>query len=70
MISNATLTWDAENRLVKVVMPNSGPTITYDYDYLGRRISRTVSGSTTRWVYDGWNPVAEYTGTTLQKSYL
>ena len=67
---NATLEWDAENRLVKVTRADS-VVITYAYDYHGRRISKTVGGGTARhYFYEGWNPVAEYAGHTLDKTYL
>ena len=42
---------------------------TYQYDYLGRRVSKTVGAVTTRYIYDGWNIITEYTGTTLKKRY-
>ena len=68
----ATLEWDGENRLVKVTK-DGGDTIECSYDYLGRRITKisTISSTptTTNYIYDGWNLVAEYTGTTLAKSY-
>ena len=38
---NATLVWDAENRL-KSVTSASGAVIAYSYDYLGRRISKQI----------------------------
>jgi len=48
--------------------------VEYAYDYLGRRISEqaTISSltTTTRWIYDGWNMLTEYAGTTLSKRYL
>ena len=67
--------WDAENRLIKVTDPTETTTIVeYAYDYIGRRISEqaTISSltTTTRWIYDGWNMLTEYTGTTLSKRYL
>jgi len=73
---NATLTWDAENRLTKVVT-YSGDTIQYAYDYLSRRISKSfdpapVGGTdivTTQYLYDGWNLIAQFTGETLSKTY-
>ena len=47
--------------------------LTFEYDWQGKRIARHVwrggtSGSPTflnsrRWLYEGWNPVAEFTGT-------
>ncbi len=61
-------TYDAENRLIKM-QQNVGGTLRleFKYDYLGRRIEKAVfptSGSSTadkriRFVYDGWNLVAE-----------
>jgi RHS repeat-associated protein len=49
--------------------------ITYDYDCLSRRIGKTVDPTTgdpvtTRYLYDGWNLIAEYSGQTLAKTYL
>ena len=73
--SNATLTWDAENRLVKIVRTVSGNTETtsYEYDYQSRRIGKTVitTAETTSqsFIYEGWNLCAEYTGSTLEKTY-
>lgn len=59
-----TCTWDGENRLIKVVM-TSGTEINFTYDYMGRRVRKTVKqGDTTLsdkvYLYDGWNVVAEY----------
>ena len=66
---NATLIWDAENRLFQVTRADM-TVITYSYDYLSRRISKKVGSATAeRYVYDGWNPIAKYTGTTLVESY-
>lgn len=63
------LIWNAENRLSEV-RDSSGTTLaTYSCDHLGRRIAKTSGGVTTYYVYDGWNPIAEYTGTTLSKAY-
>ena len=70
--ANATLTWDAENRLVKAVLTSI--TVEYAYDHQSRLISRTVGSLTTRYLYDGWNRIAEYesngTGHTLKRTYL
>jgi len=54
--------WDAENRLIEVKDESDGTTIaTYAYDYLGRRVRKTVtSGEDTVFLYDGWNVIAEY----------
>jgi len=60
-----TLAYDAENRLT------SAGAVTYGYDVLGRRISRTVSGATTTYVYDGPHIIAEYSSTgSLTKKYI
>ena len=74
--SNAALLWDAENRLVKVAKANGDVIAIFDYDYLGRRIAKTAwtggsAGPTTIYLYDGFNCIAEYTGTTpaLAKTY-
>jgi len=64
-----TLTWDAENRLIKVEDTTPTTMATYSYDFQGRRMSKTVGGTTTWYVYDGWSLIAEYTGTTLSKTY-
>ncbi len=49
--SVSNLTWDARGRLIKAVLPNSQE-ITFGYDALGRRSSRTVAGVTTSFLYD------------------
>ena len=70
-------TWDAENRLVNMTSLSTGPSnskrkIDFIYDHWGRRIQKSVSTwncsayvpqSTNRFVYDGWNLVAELNGT-------
>lgn len=82
--------WDAENRLISVetretlvplgAIPHR---VEYAYDYLGRRIQRRASQkfgnrweivNETRYLYDGWNVIAELDGNsttpTLIQSYL
>jgi RHS repeat-associated protein len=50
--------YDAENRLITVTQ--GGASWSYVYDYLGRRVQKSGTGlATTRYLYDGWNPVAE-----------
>ena len=49
-----TFSYDGENRLVSVAI-QGGSTSVFKYDYLGRRISKTVGNTETRFVYDGWN---------------
>lgn len=56
--------YDAENRLVEVTDLDDVALGMYEYDYLSRRIKRTKTvGGTATWlyVYDGWNPLVEYT---------
>lgn len=69
---NRNFTWTAENRLktVEPVLLLSGAEkIEFEYDYLGRRIQKTVSEwngsfyavtSDEKFLYDGWNLVAVY----------
>jgi RHS repeat-associated protein len=53
-----TYTYDSENRLITVTQ--GGSTWNYKYDYLDRRIAKWGTGITeTRFLYDGWNLVAE-----------
>ena len=62
--------WDGENRLIEVKKKADNSTVaTYTYDYGSRRINKTIGSTITNFVYDGWNPIAEFTGTTLSKSY-
>ena len=64
-----TYVWDAENRLINVSSFSGAPTgsklkLDFVYDYMGRRIEKTVSTnngsayfqfSQNMFVYDGWN---------------
>ena len=59
--SSATLKWDAENRLVEASVGEI--TLSYDYDYLGRLISRDDETTRTFYLYDGWNRIAEHSQT-------
>jgi RHS repeat-associated protein len=54
-------TYDAENRLRTVAPDGAGTaSIIYDYDAIGRRISKSVSGTSTYYLLDGDEEVAEY----------
>lgn len=72
--------WDAENRLVSAVTnsvalaagyPNKA--IEFRYDYMGRRVMKrdvNVSGSERRYLYSGWNVLAELdTSTAIKRSF-
>jgi RHS repeat-associated protein len=52
--------YDCENRLIDVNDQSNNAVATYTYDYQGRRISKTVSGTTTKYCYDGDQVIAEY----------
>jgi RHS repeat-associated protein len=78
-----TYTWDAENRLRSATRTTAALTagapyraISYNYDSLSRKITRSVATTnggpitTEKFLYDGWNCIAEYTGTTLKKTNL
>lgn len=68
-----TYTWDAENRLVSMqsistVVTAAKKKLDFNYDHQGRRIQKLVSTNsgtsyvgqyTNRFVYDGWNLIAE-----------
>ena len=63
--SPRTHVWDAENRLQQVKVTATNASVgSYRYDAFHRRVSKTTGTSTTWFLYDGWNLIAEYTGTT------
>ena len=68
-----TYTWNDDNRLVKVEMPD-GTLITYEYDDEGIRVSTTVDGVTTTYLVDKNRPYAqvleEFTSEQLQAFYV
>jgi RHS repeat-associated protein len=52
--SNTTsYAWDYENRLTTVTLPNSGGTVTFEYDPFGRRIEKISPSATSIFLYDG-----------------
>ncbi len=54
-----TCTWNARNQLVAI---SGGVSASFQYDPFGRRVSKTIGG-TTQYLYDGANPVQELSGT-------
>ena len=52
-----------------MALPN-GNTVSYGYDALGRRASRTQNGIKTDYLYDGADVVADKVGTTVTAEYL
>lgn len=64
-----TYTYDEQNRLIQ--MQNSSHTATYEYDAFNRRVSKTVDGTTTYFVYDGSEVIEEYNSSNvLQADYV
>jgi YD repeat-containing protein len=56
-----TYTWDARNHLSKITQGRT--TVgSFVYDGFGRRMSKTISGTTTQFLYDGLNAVQELNG--------
>lgn len=60
-----TYRWNAAGHLAEVVRPD-GSMVTFGYDPLGRRISKTLRGQTTHWVWDGNVPLHEWVEGALQ----
>ena len=54
--------YDCENRLTDVNNQSDQAVASYKYDYKGRRISKTVDGTTTKFCYSGYQVIAEYDG--------
>jgi RHS repeat-associated protein len=82
-----TYEWDAENRLITMSMNNlygiansNVLQLTFAYDFMNRRISKTVwtnSGSsfvpqsTNYFIYDGWNLIAVFTpASAIEQSFV
>ena len=62
------MTWDALNHLEVISGP--GLSATFEYDALGRRISKTINGVTTGFLYDGNDIVAELGGGAVSATYV
>ena len=52
--------WNAAGMLARVERPD-GKQVEFEYDPLGRRIRKTFQGKTTSWIWDGNNPLHEWT---------
>jgi RHS repeat-associated protein len=61
-----TYNWNARNQLVSI---SGGASASFQYDPFGRRVSKTIGG-TTQYLYDGANPVQEISGTTASANLL
>jgi len=63
------MTYDTDNRLTSVVSPTT--VVDYQYDYSNRLITKTMGGAATRYVYDGWQVIAEVdSGGSILKKYV
>ena len=54
-----TYAWNSAGMLQSVRRPD-GELVEFDYDPVGRRISKTFQGKTTRWIWDGNVPLHEW----------
>ncbi|HEU4506847.1 MAG TPA: RHS repeat-associated core domain-containing protein [Pyrinomonadaceae bacterium] len=63
-----TYTWDARNQLTAISGP--GLTASFQYDGLGRRINKTVNGTSTNYLYDEATIVQELSGSTSRANIL
>ncbi len=54
-----TYHWNASGTLARVVRPD-GEAVTFTYDALARRLSKSFRGKTTRWIWDGDVPLHEW----------
>jgi RHS repeat-associated protein len=53
--------WDGENRMVWAA--NGSTVVSNQYDYMSRRVAKTVGSTTHQFLYDGWAMIQETTGT-------
>ncbi len=60
-------TWNRRHQLTSIAGPTSA---SFLYDAFGRRVQKTIGGTTTGFLYDGLNPVAELAGTTPTATLL
>jgi hypothetical protein len=63
--------YDCENRLTDVNDQNDAAVASYSYDYLGRRIIKTIhdSQTTIHYTYDGDQVIAEYDYNDVSQNY-
>ncbi len=64
--------YDCENRLTEVNDINDSPVASYKYDYLGRRVKKTIheTQATIHYCYDGDQVIAEYEGGSLKRKFI
>ena len=59
-----TYTWNARNQLTQISQGGNAQ-LSFNYDAMGRRISKTVQGTATQFLYDGDNAVQEAQGSAV-----
>jgi len=64
---SASYNYDSKNRLLGATKGSNTMAVTYDYR--NRPVSRSINGTATYFIYDGWSLIGEYnvSGTLLQK---
>ena len=62
--------WDARNHLSSMTTSTGSPLGSFTYDPFGRRTGKTVTGTTTGFLYDGANAVQELSGSTPTANLL
>jgi RHS repeat-associated protein len=65
-----TYTYDTENHLTAA--SETGTSVSYVYDGLHRQAQKTVGSTETRYIYSGWQRIADYNGSsgTLENRYI
>src|SRR5713226_2976080 len=66
-INGNQYTWDGRNHLTAIA---SNPAASFVYDAFGRRVKKTISGTTTQYLYDGLNPVQELNSSNVATANL
>lgn len=62
-----TYTWNKRDQVAAISGSN---TASFQYDGVGRRQAKTISGTSTQFLYDGLNPIQEKAGSTITASLL
>jgi RHS repeat-associated protein len=70
LISDGTISyvWNARNKLTQIKGANGSVIATFEYDALGRRMSKVVNGQAVGYMYDGLNVVQALAGANVGNS--